>query len=55
MKVIIAQLPSNLAVRGAALLGENSTTGHNIWQWTLVRPSELRMNPLYSKVENIPN
>ena len=50
LQTIITQFPSSLHVDGALFLGENITTGHSIWQWTVARPTALRMTPLYSKV-----
>ena len=49
---IIAQIPFSINVEGALLIGVNSTTRENIWQWTLVMPTSLRKDTLYSKVGN---
>ena len=43
LQIIIAQFPSSLQVDGDMFIGENITTGHNIWQWTVTKPTALRM------------
>ena len=42
-----------MTVSGAVNIGLNEELGLKKWKWTIVRPTDLRLNPLYTKVFQI--
>ena len=39
-----------MTVTEAVIIGVDEDSGFTKWQWTVVRPTELRLNALYTKV-----
>ena len=51
---IDATFPDFLHVNGANLIGHNTNTSENTWQWTIVSPTSLRKSFQYTQVHQWP-
>ena len=49
-QTIVANVPKTLTIKGAIFVGVDNDEGLNTWKWSILRPTDLRIDPQYIKV-----